>query len=176
MKRFLTTIMLLACLAATFNSCKKESGEGRFAPKTWISDQADPESGIRYVLKFQGNNKLVFGYLTSETLLNELQQAAQGGKLPEETVKIVNSLKLNDVVGMNGQYVLTENEDGVSGQVTIIPTDIKGESVTVSYNELTSTSVVMSTVEGEGFDGTFKTPKALGIKIGKVVDGSFLIK
>lgn len=50
-----------------------------------------------------------------------------------------------------------------------LPVDGKMEAVAGTYKDLTESSLTMTF---EGVDMKFKTPQALGIKIGKVYDGS----
>lgn len=123
--------------------------------------------------KIDSDGNIGFGYVADEFVANMLHRAASNAQ--GDLKELFASAKAGDLTLTMGKYELNENEDGVSGEFIF---KVGGKSkARIEYSKLTTESVmfvVISTPEGMeesvSYSCEFKTPAALGIEVGNVID------
>lgn len=178
MKRILTVLALGATLVLAAASCKKDNQPEvpRIAPQTWLTEspQGEGSYNLRFCYHLDGNGTVGAGYVINKEYAEYLHRIAEAVK--DNTLKAsLENAKEGDLVLTMCIYELTENADGISGQ--LIFKKAGKIQATVTYSELTVDSVIMSTLGTASEDTVveplvekFMTPAALGIKIGNIID------
>ena len=167
MKKILTVMML--GIALILSSCKKDNDSAPAWQKMWILDVANMTGKVEVVgvLDLQEGGKLGYGALLTKSEIDGYKDELD--KLPQEIKDIILKFKENDVMLVYGSYTIAE-KDETSGTITMsIPIEGKTEVAAGTYKDLTESSMTLTI---EGLDMKFKTPEALGIKVGKVHDGT----
>mgnify|MGYP004509038223 CR=1 FL=1 len=156
-------------IALVLSSCKKDNDNTPAWQKIWILDVANMAGKVEMigVLDMQEDGKLGYGELLTKSLIDEFKENLDED--PQEIKDIILQFKENDILIVYGSYVISETDE-TSGTITMsIPIDGKLEVAAGTYRDLTESS--MTVIIG-GEELKFKTPQALGIKVGKAHDGT----
>ena len=159
-------------IALVLSSCKKNDDNAPSWQKMWILDVANMGGEVEMVgvLDIRESGKLGYGALLTKSLIDEYKENLD--ELPQEIKDAILQFKENDLLLVNGTYAITETDETSGTILMSIPIDGKIEAAAGTYRDLTESGMTVI-IGGEELE--FKTPKALGIKVGDVHDGTLFM-